>query len=451
MKIGVITTGFMVQFITNILNEIGSEFSWEILIYHNFKDVIGVYKDNEDRFDGFLISGPVPKQVIEGAVEVRKPIRDFGTDLQSYYETFLSLIFKYGTDFSRCYFDMLDWVEEEHDMGYYLREGCFGELQKKMHANVKSFTVSEITEREEAIRKKHIALWKQGKIDYSCTRFSSILEDLQAEGVNCIFVYPHKQVVKAAVDYLKKEIDISRLKDNRTCAVSLRVIGGKEKVQVQILENALRKVNKKLQGDFRISVKEDKALILLGYKMVSELTEGNEVCLLKPLLQDLLQANVVLGYGIGTDLNSAVNHSEKALTEAIINMQGSSYLVDENGDLFGPLNNGKGMKVRCKVTPEIVMLAEKVCLSTLTVQKLISALDSIGRNEVTPQMLAEKLNITPRSANRFICNLVQYGEGELAYERQSASRGRPVRVYHLGLIPGQAFCPIYPHSKVVEK
>ncbi|WP_235676769.1 hypothetical protein [Clostridioides difficile] len=36
----------------------------------------------------------------------------FGTDLQSYYDMFLKLIFKYNTlDFSRAYFDLTDWAD----------------------------------------------------------------------------------------------------------------------------------------------------------------------------------------------------------------------------------------------------------------------------------------------------------------------------------------------------
>ena len=104
----------MEQFVKDAVEKLNLDCESEIYIYKDFYHVGELYLELEDKFDGFAVSGPVPKQaIIKRVGKVKKPLVDFGTDLQSYYETFLKLMYEYNTlDFSRAYLDFMDWGYE---------------------------------------------------------------------------------------------------------------------------------------------------------------------------------------------------------------------------------------------------------------------------------------------------------------------------------------------------
>jgi len=99
--------------------------------------------------------------------------------------------------------------------------------------------------------------------------------------------------------------------------------------------------------------------------------------------------------------------------------------------LIGPLSFKKILTVSNEVTPYIKQLSKKVKLSTLTIQKLLSVIDTLKTNELSPQELASCLNVTVRTANRFLSSLLKHGEAVIIYEKQNSTKGRPERVYKL--------------------
>ncbi len=108
--------------------------------------------------------------------------------------------------------------------------------------------------------------------------------------------------------------------------------------------------------------------------------------------------------------------------ESKINPLNYSFLVNENYETIGPLLCDKLLTVSNKVTPHINTIAKSSKLSTLTIQKIISVTEILQRDEVTPKELSSCLNVTVRTANRFLSSLLKSGNATILYENKTQQK-----------------------------
>lgn len=285
----------------------------------------------------------------------------------------LRLIYGEKADLTRGYFDLLDWMPDPQPLTHYLAEGSFATAYQGLNEHLASMSLQGIADKEQEVLQKHLRLWRQGLVDFTATRFSSIAGNLQAAGVNFYFVYPHIQVVRDAIDRVVAQIRLRDLRVNQTSAIYVTPKQGRGaqeagKAGLDALEALLTKFNKAHMG---------------------------------------------------------------------VNGGGYSFFVNEREELIGPLDK-KPLVLSNRASPYVREISQSTGLSSLTVQKILSVMDAMGTDGLSPQDLAMALSITVRSANRFIRQLVQSELAVVQYERQNASRGRPERVYKLLLDPHAA-------------
>lgn len=437
MKIAVITTNFLKDFVENAIKQYifpNNEVYTEIFIYNSFFDIGDLYLDIVNRFDGFMVSGPVPKQaIIKKAVNISKPLVDFGTDLQSYYEMFFRLIYKYNTlDLSRAYFDLMDLTNSPQDMSYYLSNGNMEGLIRDALESVSRISLSEIAQLEKDIAKKHIKLWRDGKIDFSTTRLSSIVPQIQKAGVNYYFVYPNINLLESSFNILLKDINIHRMTINQSAVIYITLRESKldDSITDKIL-NLLNIFKKEILIDLIIKKDDNAFEIFTNYNTIKSITEDLTLCPIKELIENALNIKVCVGYGIGKNINQAVSNAIIANKESNNNSTNSTFIVNENSEIIGPLLYNKILTVDSVVTPNIKKLSEEMKLSTLTIQRLLSVMNTLNTDEISPTELASSLNVTVRTANRYLSTLLKHGNAEILYEKQNSSKGRPERVYKL--------------------
>ncbi|MCC0634831.1 hypothetical protein [Clostridioides sp. ES-S-0001-02] len=434
MKIAIITTEFLKEFVANSIKKLNINAEIEIYIYKDFSHVGDLYLEIEDKFDGFAVSGPIPKEAITKKVgTIKKPLVDFGTDLQSYYDMFLKLIFKYNTlDFSRAYFDLMDWADNPKDISYYLSNGTFGDLMCSINENASKMSLSDIAELEKNIEKKHIKLWNEGKIDFSTTRFSSIVPMLQDAGVNFHFIYPDINLLKSTFNELIKDIHLHRMKVNQPGVIYITVKDMNHyDYTIDQIYKILNNLKKDKLTDFIIEKDSSSFKIFTKCETIKSLTKNFTTCYIKESIENSINLKVCVGYGIGNNIKQAMSNAINANKESKINPLNYSFLVNESYETIGPLLCDKLLTVSNKVTPHINTIAKNSKLSTLTIQKIISVIEILQRDEVTPKELSSCLNVTVRTANRFLSSLLKSGNATILYEKQNSTKGRPERVYKL--------------------
>lgn len=443
MKIAVITAQFLEEYVRDALHRIHPRCEIQLFIYRDFIHVGELYLELEDEFDGFLVSGPVPKEaIIKRAHRLKKPLASFGTDPQCYYEVFFKVMYAHDDwQLQKGSFDLLEWVEDPKPLSQYLREGSFPQLMNQIYENTTLYTLSELGTKERSILQKHINLWQKGEIEYVVTRFSSIMPRLQQEGIRTYFVYPHLELIRSELNSLIKDVELRKMSANQLAILNLNPKrlpeDGKEispeqrEHRYEQLEKAVAEFSQENGLGFVIQRDEEGINVFSHFKEIRRITDGFRSCALGAWLREKCPFGVSIGYGLGRDVAHAMGNAVSACRESAAHAEPYSYLINEQDEMVGPLREGKAITVSTKVTPYIQEVSRKTQLSTMTVQRILSALERIGNDQVTSQALASTLDITVRSANRLLSNLMRHGEAEILYEKQTATKGRPERVYHI--------------------
>lgn len=213
MKIAVMLTGFLKDYVKSYFETANIDCELSFFAYKNFAHAGDLYMELEKEYDGFLVSGPVPRAAIcKRAGGATKPVVSFGSNALCYYETFFQIQFK-EKDFylQEGYFDLLEWSSGAKSIYTYLERGEFNHLLYDVYRNTNSYTLEQICEMEEKIKNKHIRLWKEKKIRYSVTRFSNIMPDLLENGVKTYFVYPKYEILQESLTVLLQDIHLKTM------------------------------------------------------------------------------------------------------------------------------------------------------------------------------------------------------------------------------------------------
>ncbi|MDR1800639.1 MAG: hypothetical protein LBQ95_02175 [Lachnospiraceae bacterium] len=435
MKIAVITTQYLEELIRTTLAPYSGEHEIDLHIYEDFSGVTALYEGLEDFYDGFLISGAIPKAVIiKNLKHPRKPIVDFGTDISSYYELFLRLITEKQADLDSYYLDIMDLAAPAKPLTTYLCEASFRDFYEEIGHRLSGQTPSEIEETERDILKKHISLWKKTGKKLSITRLSSIAVKLTEAGIPFYFVYPGKDLISDAFLKTIAEAEKASLQSSLTSAIIIKSREGmvNDNECHKLLGKAIRRFTKTFTGDFEIrELAPDGYLIYTNHGMVEALTNHFTDCALQSYINESFKGPVSIGYGLAQTHTQAFANAKTAVAESA-QKGGESFLLDSDNALIGPLNK-RPLSLKAKALPKIQEISEKSGLSTMTINKIQTVIKTRNSTEISSAELALALQITGRSANRFLKQLVQNGYAHVAYEKQSVSRGRPERVYQISI------------------
>lgn len=447
MKIALLVTEYLKDYLQEATEVLELECETEIFIYYNYVHIVELYKQLENRFDGFITTGPGPMQTIKKSVQDCKPISFFLCTDSNYYKIFFEVIYKYQDwNFEYGYFDFCDYLcpGQEHTLIEYLKNGTFRQWLDKNNQYISNLSVEQVLESSKNKLQKHIDLWNSGKIKYSLSRMSPIMPQILDAGVNCYYISFSYDDIKTCFRQLTQNILMHQLKDNQPAFIDLSLpTAGKEEPSAwkafqnsyEILERLLIAFNKKFFYGFIIRDTRYGFRISTNYKAIEKITEGFTSCDLRKYIHENGNFDVAIGYGLGNDLGQAEANAIDACKESRINACRESYLIRENRDLVGLFGTGNDLSIQNSITPYMRELADRTGLSTLTIQKLIAALKIIGTEEVTTQELSRVLHITVRSVNRIISALVKYNLAQVLYEKQTNTKGRPSKVYRIFMDP----------------
>ena len=435
MKIAILGTEYLNEYLKKTIALLDLYCETEIFIYYNYNHVIELYKLLEDKFDGFITTGPGPFQAIKDSVPNCKPINFFYCSESNYYKTFLEVIYRYQDwNFEYGYFDFCDYLcpDQESSLVTYLKNGTFKEWLEKNNDYISKLSIADLNYSSQQKLKKHIKLWKEGKIKYSLSRMSPIMPEVLKAGVNCYYIPFSAEDMKAGFEKLTNEILLIELKSNKPASIDVVVSEIKNNFfqKQDIVKRLIIAFTKKNLCDFIIRDTKQGVRISANYKTVEKFTKEFAVCILGNYIRENCDFPVFIGYGIDKDLSKAEFKAESASKESRVNGGVGSYLVNEKGDLISLFEDGNNFFMENDISPYIRELSDRTGMSTLTIRKLITALKVTGTEEVTAQELARVLHITLRSANRMIATLIRYNLVKLLYTKQINTKGRPSKVYN---------------------
>jgi hypothetical protein len=287
---------------------------------------------------------------------------------------------------------------------------------------------------EDEIEKNAIDCWKQGSYDELVCRFASIAAAMEREKIPCVFVYPEAHRVAESIDNLLNLIRLDRQAEGLPASILIMTNGDTRRDFQEIsaesirIQKALLEFSKNNASSFSIQFTAQGFEILTSHLTVKKITGNFTYCQLGYFLFSTLGTNVRISYGISHDIQAArMNAVQAAKTSE---NTGTSCVINEEGKII-ILQVKPGVPEVSGQKESDSILANKIGLSTITIQRIRSALQFLGTKDITNQDLADALQVTVANANRFLIALVNCGHAEVVDMKKSVSRGRPSRVYRV--------------------
>lgn len=433
IQIAIITTEFLRDFINDSIRKLDLGFSFSIHPYGNFEDLPGIYRSIPDSANGVITTGGFVTQILARSFpDTRRILRTFNNDDADIYKLLLTLMQRHkGLTLDRMFVDPVDVL------GDTLQDYVAGEMAVPYSSRLDQVLalpgLDSLLAMDNYYRTMHLRLWEEGAIDASVTRFSSIMFALRDAGLRAYFAYPSLAYMGRVCHETVQAVRLQQLRDNQTATIIItpgKVEDPEEyRRRLELTHKALVRFSSLTPYDLMPRLTPNGFEVLANRKAVVALTEGFRNCRIQTTMRGVLGFPFSVGYGLGETIYQARMNAVDANREAALAHGGVSCLVNERDELIGPLESGSRLVVSRDVSPEVRSVSRRSGLSYITVQKIAAAVRSIGDERVTARELAEKLSITPRSANRFLSALNEAGLATVSDVRRGTTRGRPERVY----------------------
>lgn len=435
IKIAIVATDFLADFIEDRMQKLKPEFEYKLFLYRGFRDIRELFLTIPEDFEGVMTSGIFPAMVIQRTFpEHNKILSYFNSDDAGICRLFLNL-YKENRDLNlkRIYADFADLIGA--GLESYLLVDPRRTLNNAIDESASQMSLEDLYKVEEEHFNKHLRLYRQGFTDLSVTRFSSIILKLRAAGVRTYFPYPSFSYLETLFSSLVRDISLRQLQGARPAAVNVSIeppaMQGHNQIAMQqqflLLQAALTKFFGSSTLDYVVQRNHFGYEVLTDKKRLEEYTERFTVCKLSEYLAANLNFTVFIGYGIGKDIYQARMNAANAVRESSIEKTGS-FLMDENEELTGHLGNSS---ISVSTASRFGDSYRVTGLSPLSVNKVLAALRSMPYEEITAGELGKKLNLTSRSANRFLSAMERAGVLTICGEKRPTTKGRPERVYKL--------------------
>ena len=432
-KIVFITSHHLYRQTCDALNRIGSDCEIIVATYDNFEHISKVYLQYADTADAFLVSGPSAKRAIElSCGSSLKPITYCNVDSAALHRDILKLAVENQVqDFSRVVMDFLLPL----NCGYTVKDFLAMEDIQTVDADLGNWLsqtgIREVGGAENAIIERVLQLWREKSIDMVICQYSSIVPVLDALGIPYRCPFPSDAYLRGLIHDVQARLELKQMQDNLPSIVHIipAHTGAPSPAEMELLRQKVRSFVNDHLIDCVEQESRNSMLLITSLQVVRFLTQQFRGCRLSAYLQQVLDFPVVIGYGVGATVPHAISNVQIALREARVAER--SFVMDNAGNLIGPLNAENRMVVNTNTVANVSYLSKRCKLSPLTLQKLMAYMESTGNSNITTQELAQQFDITIRNANRILTNLCKGGVATQVYTQTSHSRGRPVQVYSI--------------------
>lgn len=436
IKIAVIATEFLRDFVHSSLGSLNLPFEYEIYPYRAFTELSNIYLSLPDDVSGIVASGFFPCEILRrNFPDSQRIIRAFNNDDADLYKLFLHLLqSNRSLSPDRIHADLLGVVGL--DVTSYLSRPLSVSFDSLLSSQAGKQSLADLLKMEERATQEHLSLWQQGLIDVSITRFSGIVRQLREAGLPVHFIYPNRPYLESVFKSVVQGIRFRLLHDNQAAAVLLsfdakNCTPESASTRMSELQRALALFCSLTPMHISARRTERGIEMLINRKSLDILTDGFKACKLQAFLRQHLNFAVHIGYGLGETVHQARLNAMDSNREAGLSPAGASCLINENDELIAPLNQDKKIVISRSVSPSVNALAKRTGLSSLTLQKIEAALGTSEFRRTTSDELADKLSITKRSANRILSALKDSGAAHIVSLQRGTTRGRPERVYQI--------------------
>ncbi|MCL2121617.1 MAG: hypothetical protein FWH28_05140 [Clostridiales bacterium] len=436
-KIALLTYPMVIPYFEETIAPLRDQCQIDIIPFERQHNLLTLIPTLADQYDGFCVfSALAGKFIMQTNPGMKKPIVFLDKHCVDYFKTFFIMLNEdRDINFSRVLID----TSMTHQNGARTLDDLARDIaffEDNLLTYTTELSLEDFINMEAQIEKNALDSWRQGEFDILVCRFASIAEVMEREGVPHVFVYPDKYWIKTSIKNLLNQIHMEKQSEGLPASIMIFTDSENRRDFQEVsqdsirMQKALLEFSKNCATSFTIQFIAKGFEILTSNLTVQKITEDFTCCQLGYFLFSTLGTNVRVAYGVGNDIGSARLNALQA-AKACANAD-TSCVVTEEGRVI-PLHMKLSGMDSAEQKDSASLLAIKTGLSTITIQRIRSALQYLGTTDITNQGLAEALQVTVANANRILNALIDGGQAEVVDMKKSMSKGRPSRIYRIAL------------------
>lgn len=419
----------------NLISEIATEFSDQITpvpyIYANLNEVTGIINNHQDEIDVWLFSGQAPYAIAKADL---KPQTGFHPPLNgsSLTKVLLDISYKDKKQLTNLSFDTIaskDVLETFSEFGLATKG-----LKINAYAGYKP---------PEELVEFHYELYKNNEVDCCITSVHSVYEALKKLNVSAYRIKPTINSIRKTIFIASQRSEINHLKSTQISILILQLyemnkLIGEGSISFDThrlnlkIQNEVIEFTEKIHGSF-IQQGNDKFIIYSTRGSLESYSE-NEIYMFLEKITSLTKLTANIGIGHGKTVFGAEQNAYTALNHANNYGKNTIILIHQDGSIEGPLENQNSITYSRRIDDKQIIDKLKLAgVSVSTYNKLVSIQKKLAQHSVSAFDIAEWLNMTQRNARRILGSLEKYGLAEVIGEETPGPRGRPRRLFRVGL------------------
>lgn len=340
-------------------------------VYDRLEEIEDIYEQCKDSCDVMFFSGELGySYMLTHVPDIKVPCTLISYEDKHILSILLNFVVRYPhIPLTRVYIDFLTPVNDYMNLKQYLAPAHMPYLFENPVYNY------------ETLKERAEELWKGGKIDIMLTRTTNQLNVLNKLKIPYIHILPTEEMIR---DSIKSAV------------------------------NAIRSVSNRFELDM------DTDLYKKSFDRIQDLIS---------YLDQKGDLEFRLGAGFGNSLGESHYQAEKALQEAIRYGKNDGFIIhgDENV-LTGPLSLTRNLNYSYSNTKALAY-SQKNGINESNLLRIVGLFQMDNDAVVTAASLSQLLNITSRSCNRILQQLLDSGLIEEIEPLRQEGKGRPTRQY----------------------
>lgn len=433
MKLGIIGPEQFVNKVHVVVKKNYPRIELVNLVYKEAAEAPDIVQKYQSNLDALIFSGKTPFKLSEKLIK-QNIVWEY---LPRHGSTLLSSLLKASAlkkhDILSISFDTFDrdFLHEVYEEIGFKREGlrCFVAEQKLTDNNYIDY-----------VYRFHCNNYYSKKVSCCITGLVEIYEKLEEKKIPCILASPVKTVILAAVEKLRLEYLAQGNKDSQIVVMTVQIDFPNEHsvIKDDEYQNFVDRMSiskcvylfaSKIKAAV-VEVNHEEYMIFTTKKVFETVTNNYENIYLFELVEEKVFKTISLGIGYGGTAQSAKFNAYLGLNKAIKMGGNTGFVVYENGDIRGPLNN-KMEKCENFIDKRLSNISEKTGISINTIYKIYNAAEKCDNYTFYSNELANLCEINKRSMDRFLQKLELYDFCETIGKKMVYNTGRPSRLIKL--------------------
>lgn len=429
IKLGIVGPEDSVKRIVEIAKEIDDKLIIFPFTYQDITEVKSIIKQNKETCDVWIFSGQAPYSmaVEEGLYELAFFPSLNGSSLM---KTLFYITYHDKRDLNNMSLDTIS----ESDV-----KESFTELQVPMEGT-KLFPYSGHIAAKTLID-FHYNLFKQNKTSFAVTCVNSVYNQLKALDVPVYRVTPTKLSIKQTVNESCKQKETNYFRQSQIATIIIQTYDSEKIIQDNKLLTHNHRLNLKLQEliiDFSetllgsyIYLSDGRFIIFSTRGLIEKYKDSTITTLLdKASLITNIKTNMGIGYG--KTATEAEKNAYTAFLHARDYEMNCSMLVDEFGNIEGPLKEKESITYNSRNENEVLEeQLKKAGVNISTFNKIIYVQNNYCNHTISSTEIAELLHMSQRNARRILSSLEKVNLAKRVGKESPIQKGRPKNIYQV--------------------